>query len=47
MKVTVFAKEVTKQEGLKKQISIAQVMEVLRVVNKLLGGALYKLIRSL
>lgn len=47
MKVTEFAKEVTLAEGLKKQISIAQVMEVMKVINILLCGTLYKDIRSI
>ena len=47
MKVTEFAKEVTLAEGLKKQISIAQVMEVLKIVNVLLSGTLYQDIRSI
>lgn len=42
-----FAKQVTQNEGLKKQVNIAQVKEVLRVVNKLVAGMLYKLIRAL
>jgi len=46
MKITDFAVEVTKLEGGKKQINIAQVKEVLKVINKLLGGKLYKLIRE-
>ena len=37
---------VTLQEGQKKQISIAQTKEILKIVNKLLGGKLYKLIRE-
>ena len=46
MKITLFAKEVCKEEGLKKQVNVAQVAEVLRVVNRLLGGQLYKIIRA-
>lgn len=47
MKITDFAKEVTVKEGLKVSISIAQVKEVLRIADKMLGGALYKTIRSM
>ena len=47
MKVSEFAKQATLKEGLKKSMSIAQVMEVLKVANSLLGGALYRLIREM
>jgi hypothetical protein len=46
MKVSLFSLEVAKREGLKKQLSIAQIKEVLKVVNELLDGELYKTIRS-
>lgn len=45
MKVTTFSQRVTKGEGLKQALSIAQVKEVLRVANDLLDGELYKAIR--
>ena len=47
MKVTDFAKEVTVHEGLKKEINIAQILEILRVVNQLTDGTLYYKIRSM
>jgi hypothetical protein len=47
MKITDFAVEVTKLEGKKKQVNIAQIMEVLKVVNILTDGWLYKHIRKL
>ena len=47
MKITDFSEWVAEKEGLKKQISIAQVKEVLKVVNKLLKGELYKMIREI
>lgn len=47
MRVDRFSEVVTKKEALKKQITIAQVKEVLRVANELLEGELYKLIRKL
>jgi hypothetical protein len=47
MTINEFAKEVTLQEGLKKSINVAQVKEVLRIVNKLLNNQLYKLIKKL
>ena len=45
-KLGVFAKEVTLEEGKKKSISIAQVKEVLKIVDTKLDGELYKLIRK-
>jgi hypothetical protein len=46
MKITRFAVLVSLLEGKKKSISIAQIKEVLRIANVLLGGLLYKLIRT-
>lgn len=46
MKVTDFAKKITQQEGLKKGVDIAQISEVLKVVNNLLEGQLYSLIKN-
>lgn len=46
MNINDFAKKVTLLEGLKKPISIAQVKEVLKIVNLLLKGKLYKTIRE-
>jgi hypothetical protein len=46
MKITDFAVEVTNLEGKKKQVDIAQVKEVLKVINILTYGELYKIIRS-
>jgi len=45
MKINDFAKEVTLQEGMRISISIAQVKEVLRIVNKMLDKNLYRLIK--
>jgi len=47
MNINDFAVKVSKIEGKKKQVNIAQIKEILKVVNNLLGGALYKLIRKL
>ena len=47
MKITDFAKKITQYEGMKKQVNIAQILEVLKVLNKLLDGDLYKLIRKI
>ena len=47
MTVSKFAKKVTQKEGLKKQVNIAQILEILKVMNILTKNALYKLIRGL
>lgn len=47
MKVTEFAKLITQHEGLKQQTNIAQIMEILKIVNKLTFGILYKIIKLL
>ena len=47
MKVTTFSEEVTKLEGKKVSISIAQVKEVLRIVNDMTNGLLYVIIKWL
>jgi len=47
MKVTDFSVLVAEKEGKKRQVSIAQIKEILRVINELLGGDLYKSIRLL
>jgi len=47
MTINDFAKLVCSIEGLKVQLSIAQVLEVLKIVNKLLGGMLYRSIRNM
>ena len=45
MNVNEFSKLVTQHEGLKKQVDISQVKEVLAVVNKLTCGMLYFIVR--
>jgi len=45
MKIRDFAVQVTRQEKGKKQVNIAQIMEILKVINRFLGGELYRLIR--
>lgn len=40
-----FAVKVAKMEGKKKSLSIAQIKEVLKIVNKLLDGDLYAAIK--
>lgn len=47
MSINNFAVLVAENEGLKKQISIAQIKEVLKVINLLLGGELYRLIKKI
>jgi len=46
MLITDFAVCVSRKEGKKKQVDIAQIKEILKVVNKLLDGRLYKEIRN-
>ena len=46
MKVTDFAVFVSELEGKKKEVSIGQIKEILKVVNVLLEGDFYKLIRE-
>jgi hypothetical protein len=45
MKVTKFAKKITEKEGKKVNLPIAQVLEVLAVINRLTGGVMYGIIR--
>lgn len=47
MTITKFSEQVAKCEGLKKQVNIAQIKEILRVINKLTCGRFYKLIKSI
>ena len=44
MKITKFAVLLAKKERGKRQVDIAQIMEILSKINKLLNGCLYKLI---
>ena len=45
MNVHEFAVKVAEREGKKREVNIAQISEILKVINQLLKGALYKLIR--
>ena len=47
MKVSDFSILVSKREGLKTALSIAQIKEVLRVSNDISGGQLYTLIKGI
>ncbi len=47
MNINEFAVLVAKKEGGKKQVNIAQIKEILRIVNKEVRGELYKMIRSI
>lgn len=46
MRVTDFARMVCNKEGKKVQVNIAQVMEILKIINKITNGLLYKIIRK-
>ena len=46
MTINDFAKLITKKEGKLKQVNIAQIKEILKVINELTGGRLYSIIRS-
>ena len=45
MNINQFAKRVAQEEGQKKQVNIAQIKEILAVVNRLTRGILYQIIR--
>ena len=47
MKISEFAVVVAVKEGKKRQVNIAQIKEVLSVINRLVKGALYKAIKEL
>lgn len=47
MTINEVAVKVTKEEGKRVSISIAQVRECLKILNALTGGELYKLLRRL
>lgn len=47
MKINDFAVKITQQEGKIKQVDIAQVKEILAVINKLTFGMLYIFVRIL
>lgn len=46
MRLNDFSKLITQHEGLKVQVNIAQIKEILRIINSLLGGCLYRAIRE-
>ena len=46
MNINEFAKEITKIEGKKVEVNIAQIKEVLKVTNSLTDGELYKIIKK-
>lgn len=45
MKVTDFAKLISKKEGKIKQVDIAQISEILAIIDRMTNGALYAIIR--
>jgi len=47
MTVNEFAQLISVNEGKKKQVDIAQILEILKVSNKLTDGQLYRLIKSI
>ena len=47
MTIKEFRNEVAYVEGMKVEVNIAQISEILKVVNKLTGGTLYKTIKQL
>lgn len=47
MKITDFSILVSKREGLKTALSIAQIKEVLKVTNDISGGQLYSIIKKM
>jgi hypothetical protein len=47
MKITDFTRRVANMEGKKVQVNIAQIAEILKIVNTMMGGALYKMIRKI
>ena len=47
MKIREFAVLMCAAEGKKKQVSVAQMMEILKVMNLIFSGDLYKKIRTL
>ena len=46
MKITTFSELVAKKEGKKKQVNIGQIKEILKIINALLNGEVYRLIRK-
>jgi len=46
MKINDFAVDVSYSERGKKQVNIAQIKEILKIVNSLTNGELYKIIRK-
>lgn len=47
MKITDFSKQITLSEGMKTQVSIAQVKEILRCINDATEGQLYSIIKKI
>jgi hypothetical protein len=45
MDITKFARKVAKLEGGANEVNIAQISEILKVINGLLGGVLYAIIK--
>lgn len=45
MTIVEFNRRIAKNEGLKKQVNIAQIAEIVRIINQLTAGILYKIIQ--
>jgi hypothetical protein len=45
MKITTFAKRITAVEGKKTQVNIAQVLEIVKIINTMTNGLFYIVIR--
>ena len=46
MNINEFCTEISKREGKKKQVDIAQISEIIKITNDLLDGKLYELIKE-
>ena len=47
MNIRNFAVKVAKKEGKKRQVNIAQILEILKIINQLTKKRLYTIIRAL
>ena len=45
MKIQEFNREIARREGNSKQVNISQISEISKVINDLMGGIFYKLIK--
>ena len=47
MDLNAFAKRISKLEGKKKQVDIAQIKEILKIINRITNGILYSLVKTI